>query len=437
MVDSDKTKIVAPEAHHEDDDGFDANDPAHNVGPARTSLVVSVAVVAVIVLGAAFAVGFIPRKQRLEATAADAQAIEHEAVVVSVAKPRATGATADLSLPGTVRALQDTWINARASGYLKRWLVDIGDKVQAGQLLAEVEVPEVDQELLQMRAALLQLGARLELAKANVGLADSTLKRYATAAPAGGITPQELDEKRAGVEVQRATVSAAQADVAAGEANVRRLEQLHAFAQVTAPFAGTITARAVEVGTLIQAGNGQGQALFHIVQTNPVRVYVSVPQVDAPGITVGAAATLTIREYPQGKFEGKVARTAASIDDATRTLLVEVDVPNDDGALLTGMYTQVKFHMPQRRATYLIPQSALVVSGDGTQVIVIRDGKAHFQDVTIGTDFGSELAILSGVTDADEVATNPGEKLVEGVAVEISKPEPEAKKDAATTPAGK
>jgi RND family efflux transporter MFP subunit len=409
--------------------GFDPHDPAFSAPPATTRLVLGAATIAAIGLAALFALGIVPLKRRQRDLVADAEpSATRDMVLVSVVNPRRSASTEDLTLPGTVRPFQETAIYARTSGYLRRWLVDIGDRVQSGQLLAEIDTPELDQQIDQAKASLSQVRARLALAQANVGLAQSTLKRYEAAAPGGGITPQELDEKRASCEVARATVAAAQADVEAGEANVRRLVQLKDFASVTAPFAGTVTGRWVDVGTLVTAGNAKGQELFHLVQTNPARVYVSVPQASAPSIRDGSEAQVLAREHLGHAFVGKVARTTKAIDDASKTLLALVEVPNEDGLLLPGMYTQVKFHLPLERATFLVPQSALVVTADGTQVATVGEGdRVHYRRIVVDCDYGTEVGLSDGVAETDRVVTNPGERLVEGLVVRVAEP-PKAKR---------
>jgi RND family efflux transporter MFP subunit len=420
---------TAPAAPH-DEHGFDPNDPAYAAKPASTHAVLAAATVFVIALGALFVLGFVPMKRHQQDLLAETDGSTQPQVVVSVAHPRRSAETRELSLPATVRPYFDTVIYARTNGYIRRWLVDIGDRVKVGQLLAEIDVPELDQQIDQARASLNQLKARLALAEAQVTLAESTLKRYEAAAPGGGITAQELDEKRAGVEVQRATVEAARSDVEAGAANVRRLVQLKDFATVSAPFAGTITSRSIEVGALVTAGNGKGQELFHLVQTNPVRVYVNVPQISAPYMADGTPAELVVREHPGQKFVGKVVRTTRAIDDATRTLLADVEVPNEDGLLLPGMYTRVHFRVAQPGQTVFVPQSALVVTADGTQVLTVGEGDhLHYQKVVVDTDYGSEVALSSGVDETDRVVTNPGEKLLEGIVVQVK--EAEAPKPAA------
>lgn len=421
MIDFETPKTAHPSAH--DAEAHDAGETSIAFRPARTSTVIAIASGVAIVLGALFTLGVIPLRRKQHELLAQTEPSARPQVVVSVTHPRRSAPTTELTLPGTVRPFQDTAIYARTNGYLKKWHVDIGDRVGAGQLLAEIEVPELDQQIDQARASLNQVKARLALAQANVALAESTLKRYENAAPAGGITAQELDEKRASLEVSRATVAASRADVEAADANVRRLVQLKDFAAVAAPFSGTITARMVELGTLITAGNAKGQELFHLAQTNPARVFVSVPQVSAPSIREGTTAEVFVREHPNHRFLGEVARTTRSIDDMSRTLLADVEIPNEDALLLPGMYTQVKFQIEQPRTCFFVPQGALVVTADGTQVITVGEGeKLHYQDVTVDTDYGTEVALASGVTEKDRVVTNPGEKLVEGLVVRVSAP---------------
>ena len=375
-----------------------------------------------ILLAGLFLAGFLPKSRRTSELGVDVERLKNELIQVEVAHPKRAPERTQLLLPGTVRAALETTINARVNGYLKRWLVDIGDDVANGQVLAEIEVPELDQELDQARAAQNQAIARKNLADANVDLADSTLKRYQAAAPAGGITEQELAEKAAGLEVAKCNVAAAKADIAASEANVRRLEQLRSFAQVQAPFAGTITARTVDVGSLIGAGNGRNQALFNIVQANPARVFVSVPQAFAASVTSDAPASVLLTDRHEVRLEGRITRTSRSIDDATRTLLAEVDVPNEKHLLLSGMYVQVQLGVSQDPGTLLVPESSVLTTADGTQVIVVQDERVHFQKVKLEGDYGREVGITSGLKEEDVIVTNPGERLVEGVKVKPSAP---------------
>lgn len=374
---------------------------------------------AVAILAALFLLGFIPLRRRHAELLAESERAKTSLPIVNVVQANRSTKTTEMTLPGTVRAFQQTEVNARTNGYVKRSLVDLGDEVKAGQLLAEIEVPELDQELGQARATLKQLEARVAVAQANVELTDSTLKRYEAVAPVGGITLQELAERRAGTAVARCNVEAAKADLAAGEANVRRLTELKSFADVAAPFTGTITARWVEVGTLVTAGAGRGQALYRIAQSNPARVFVNVPQALAPAVTIGSKARVLARELPDGELEGTVTRTSRAIDDASRTLLAEIDVPNAKGLLLAGAYTRVKFSVSHGNPVLLIPESALVVNANGTQVATVVGDKIQLKPVRVETDFGSTVGLASGLEPDDLVVTNPSEKTAHGTTVTV------------------
>jgi RND family efflux transporter MFP subunit len=385
--------------------------------PSKKTLAV-VAGSAAIVFLALLLLGLVPRAQRDAALKADADKKRQSAIKVSVGKARWSGGDEEVSLPGTIEAIEETVIYARVNGYLKRWLVDIGDAVPSGALLAEIETPELDAEKLQAVATIAQARARLLTAEANVRLAESSYERYKGAAEKGGISPQELAERGAAVETARAAVEAAKADIEAGQANAKRLDELLSFARVRAPFSGIITRRTTEVGSLITAGTGTSQALFRIARVDPVRVFISVPQVYATAALVDQVAELVVREYPGRSFRGKVTRTAGALDPASRTLLTQVEVGNDKRELLPGMYAQVKLTLPHAGEGLRIPASALVVNAQGTQVATVGEGdRVHFLKIDVSGDYGTELAIR-GLTGDERIVLDPSGRLSEGTVVQ-------------------
>jgi RND family efflux transporter MFP subunit len=376
------------------------------------------AAIAALLLGALVA-GALPRWRRSRALAVDLEAARRP-LPVRVVKPIAGPPTRSLSLPGTVQAWRETVLFARTSGYLRRWLVDIGDHVKEGQLMAEIDTPELDQELAQGRAAIAQQEATLAQTKANLALAAANLDRYQKLAPNGFASQQDVDERLAAKGVADANVQAARASVDAAKANVSRLLEVKGFARVVAPFSGVVTARSTEVGALVTAGTASGSALFKVSQVDPVRVFISVPQSFAPTLTWGAKVPVRVRELPQHAFEGIVVRTAGAMDEASRTLLTEVQVPNGDGALLAGTYAQVTLEAANERTPFKVPSGAVLVSAQGTRVAVVKDGVAHFVPVQVELDMGSEVLLSAGLSGDEAVVANPGERLVEGVTVTVA-----------------
>jgi RND family efflux transporter MFP subunit len=388
------------------------------------------------VLAALFFFGLLPRLHEENVLAENAEQITTALPRVSVGSPKQSAAIVEVQLPGNVEALQETTVYPRTSGYLKNWLVDIGDDVKAGQLLAVIDTPDVDQQLDKAKATLSQLRAQQIRAESDLRLADTTLVRYQSLDRDNAVSKLELDQRRSAAETARSALAAAQANVVGGQADVDRLTTLQDFSRVYAPFAGTITARNIEVGQLLTDGNGASQSLFHIAKTNPVRVFVNVPQIYSPGVKVGLEAELVVREMPHRKFVGKVTRTARALDPATRTLLTEIEVPNDDRALLTNAYVQVRMRVARDDPPLLIPPAALVYNADGTRVAVLdSSAHVHFQPVEVEGDFGSEVGISSGLTAQDRIVTNPGARLADGEAVQVDAPkaadkaEPIAKSD--------
>lgn len=380
--------------------------------PARLSRgrALTLAVVSVAVLGGAFALALFPRKAaraELEAQAAEAgKSVPRLAVVPA----KLIAGERSVKLPASVQPLEEAVIYARASGYVGRWLVDLGDKVKADQLLAEIETPEVNQELSQGRAALAQAHASKAQAEANRALASSKLGRTGKLVEAGVATQQELEQTQAESAVGDANVNLAQAAVEAQQANIRRLADLQQFSKVTAPFAGTITARNIDRGSLVTAGTGT--PLFRLAATDTVRVFVQLPQDVAPSISVGVPAQVTVREFPGRVFEGKVSRTAGALDAATRTLNTEIRVPNPDGKLLSGMFAEVSLSLSAPRQVFEIPATALLNDAQGLRVALVRpDNTLHLQSISIERDLGATLQVSSGI--------GPNDKLVQIVSTEL------------------
>jgi RND family efflux transporter MFP subunit len=326
---------------------------------------------------------------------------------VAVIHPTAEVAQEDLVLPGTLQAYVDSPIYARTNGYLKKWYHDIGSRVPKGELLADIDTPEVDQQLSQARAD-------LNTAQANANLSRITSTRYQDLIKTDGVSKQEVDNAVGDYEAKAATVQSA-------AANVRRLEELESFKHVYAPFSGVITRRNIDIGTLINAGNGGAQQeLFTLAQTDPIRVYVNVPEMYSPSVRVGLGAFLELTQYPGQNFQGKVVRTAESIDPNTRTLLTEVDVPNRNGRLFPGGYAQVHLQVKIAASRVQVPVNALLFRAEGLRAVVVdANHKTHLRQLTIGRDFGTTLEVLQGLETNDWIVVNPADSLDEGQDVRV------------------
>jgi RND family efflux transporter MFP subunit len=326
---------------------------------------------------------------------------------VTVVFPREGAPTQEIVLPGNTQAFSDAPIYARTSGYLKRWYFDIGAHVQKGQLLAEIETPEVDQQLQQARAD-------LHTSQANLNIAKITAARWQDLVSTGSVSQQETDQAVS-------NLSAVTAAAESSAANVRRLEQLQAFEKVYAPFDGIITARNTDIGALIDAGaSTQPRELFHIAAIRRLRLYVAVPEVFSRAARSGAPATLTLDEFPGQTFHGTLVRNANSIDIASRTLLVEVDVDNPTGQLLPGAYVFVHLKLPDETRSVTIPSNTLIFRKEGLQVGLVRNDKAELVPVKIGRDYGSSVEIVSGLQPTDSVIVDPSDSLVAGMPVRLS-----------------
>lgn len=326
---------------------------------------------------------------------------------VSVVSPKQTKPSDEIILPGNVQPYITSPIFARTNGYLRKWYADIGAHVKQGQLLAVIDTPEVDQQLEQSLS-------NLNTARANLALAEITKNRYEGLIRTNAVSQQDVDNAVG-------TYNANKAIVEASQANVKQLQALQSFEKVYAPFDGVITARNTDIGDLISAGSSSNTRtdMFHIAQPGKLRVYVNVPEEYSQGMRVGMTAGLSLAEFPGRIFQGKLVRTADAINMMTRTLLIEIDVDNPSGTLLTGSYAEVHLSVPASTSTYLLPVNTLVFRSEGLQVGVVRDGKVDLARITPGHDFGDEIEVVSGLRSNDRVILNPPDSLVSGQEVEI------------------
>jgi RND family efflux transporter MFP subunit len=383
----------------------------------------------VVVLIGAFVAGYIPLQRRETLVRAEADEHGKDLPHLEVMKVGRSSIQSELKLPGTLQAVTEAPILARADGYLKSRYVDLGDKVKAGQPLAEIDAPELDQQILQAEAAIAQAQASLEQAqasleqgKSNRDLARVTAERWKTLAAQGVVSQQENDQNQAQLTSQNANVqalekaiSAQRSNVAAAQANRARLQDVQGYRIVKAPFDGVITVRNVDLGALVSTGS---TLLYRIAQTGTLRTYVNVPQINASSIHVGQAAQLTLSNFPGRRFAGKVARTANALDPSSRTMLVEVAVPNADGALFPGMYAEVDLSSARSNPPLLIPALALIVRSDGAQVAVVQaDGVVHLQKVEIGRDYGDRVEIVQGVSEGTTILAAPADTAQEGAKI--------------------
>jgi RND family efflux transporter MFP subunit len=422
--------VIEPEHHHGEELGFPLPHPAKMTRTRAAAILCGVCIVA----ATAFFAGYLPRHEAQAKLGADTKAGEHQVPRVEVIAPRPLPSEHAVSLPGTVQPLAATTVSSRADGYVHRWLVDIGDTVSERQLLAEIETPELDQQLQQARAQLAQAEAQLAQMKANRVLSKTNLDRYQQLAAEKLAAVADADQRQAQFDVDDANVHAAEAAGAAAEANIRRLAQMQAFARVVAPFSGTVTTRMIERGTLVSSGT----PLFKVVALEPVRVFVQVPQDIAPSVRAGLPAEVTVREYAGRRFPGKVARAAGELDPALHTMNTEVRVHNRDHALLPGMYARVALTLPSPHQVREIPGTALYNDAGGLRVAIVDGGKIKFQPVVIERDLGATIQIASGLDGAMRVVKLASAALTEGAPVEILElnRSREFDKDASPNPGG-
>jgi RND family efflux transporter MFP subunit len=393
------------------------------VRPASGRVLVRAGVLAVVVLAVIFVSAILPRRAVNRELAADVVARDSAPAVTVTVVGRASSGR-ELTLPATLQAMHEGAIYARVSGYVTRWHADIGSVVRAGDVLADIDAPELAQEVQQAESQVAQT-------RATLGLARTELERWRVLAKDSAVSRQEVDQKQAAYDVAAANMGAA-------EANLRRLTETRRFTRVTAPFTGVITARGVDLGSFITsagatsgglaagAGAGQGPgSLFRIAQTDTVRAYVNVPQAYVASITPGLAADVVVQELAGRTFTGHVARTSRAIDAASRTLLAEVDIRNPNFALLPGMYAQVRLRFARVTPPLLLPAAALLIRADGPQVAVVdaaspgHPATVHFRNVEIARDYGASVEIASGVDEGATVVLNPGTDLVDGGAVRV------------------
>jgi RND family efflux transporter MFP subunit len=404
-----------------------AQEAAQKGPSARTALVVVTLLLCLVLAG--YYLGYLPRQRRELALAAESKSDGEALPVVTVAPVTRSSAVGSLVLPGNIQAVTEAPVLARASGYIKTRSVDIGDRVKEGQVLAEIEAPELDQQIRQAQAAIDQAQSSIEQSQAalqqgqsNEALAKITADREQRLLDRNVVSRQENDTaqmqyaaQQANVQALTKAVAAARSNLSALQANLARLHDLQNYLTVRAPFAGVITVRNIDVGALVNEGS---TLLYRIAQTDSLRTYLNVPQADAGNVRVGQHAILTVPDLGGRKFAGEVARTSNALDPASRTLLVEVHVDNSSGALMPGMYSQVDLAVPRKDPPLLIPGDTLVVRSDGPQVAVVGpDGVVHFQLIHLGRDFGDRLEVLDGLQEGQQLAVNPSDTIREGVQV--------------------
>jgi RND family efflux transporter MFP subunit len=378
----------------------------HAPEEARRGHGLLIAIIALLIVAGIIAAGVVPRwKAR---AALNSETTELAIPYVTVVQPKRGAPQQEIVLPGNIQAFTDAPIYARTNGYLRKWYTDIGSHVKAGQLLAEIDTPEVDQQLQQARAD-------LNTAQANARLSAITAERYEGLKNTESVSKQDVDNAMGDYEAKTAMVQSAQH-------NVDRLQQLQGFAKIYAPFDGVITARNTDVGALIDSGSSGGAAreLFHIAATRQLRVYINVPQAFSQAAKPGLTPVLTLAEFPGRTFQGKLVRTADAIDPSSRTLLVEVDVDNPRGELLPGSYAEVHLQIPTKTSTFILPVSSLIFRSEGMQIATIQGDHAVLSHVAIGRDFGTEVEIISGLTGDEQIIDSPPDSLVSGEKVRVA-----------------
>ena len=408
----------------------DASHVDRPVPRARTQTMRAIGLGALALFAVLLVVSVVPRVRNRQRLAKAAQSVRTAVTSVSVVRPVAAS-EAGLSLAATTQAMQDAIIYARTSGYIRKRHVDIGDEVKAGQLLAEIDSPEIDAQLRQARADQRQAERNLDLQKATLDLARVTMSRYQGANAEGAVAIEAVDQSVSAHRTAQASVAAAEAVVESNRANVRRLVDLTGFQKVVAPFAGTVIQRNVDVGTLITAGSptdntavaptsvtGQANGLFEVARIDELRVFVNVPQVYAPNVKVGIPVEVTVRGQLQAPVTGTVTRTARALDPATRTLLTEVDIPNPAHRMLPGMFVYVAFRIGPSGTRWRVPATAVVFDAKGTRVAVVGPGnKLHFASVVLGRDFGDVIDVQAGLKGDERVVAQPTVSLQEGQVV--------------------
>jgi RND family efflux transporter MFP subunit len=386
---------------------------------------------AAVLVVVAFFAGYIPLQKRRAVVFGEAREEQLALPRVEVVKVGRSTRQSGLQLPGNIQPITEAPVLARADGYVERRMVDIGDRVRAGQTLAKIDAPELTDQVTQAKATVQQTQAALEQATANVqqGRTDMELarvmaRRSTQLVAKGAVSRQDDDQaqaqynsKAAALQSLERAIDVQRANIAAAQSNLARLEKMEAYCVVQAPFDGVITLRNVDVGALVTSGN---TLLFRIAQTATLRTYVNVPQTFAGSIRPGQPAILTVTNLPGRQFMGEVARTASALDPSSRTLLVEVHVPNADNALLPGMYAQVELRSVRADPPLLVPSDAMIVRSDGAQVAVVRsDRTVHLQKIEVGRDYGDRLEVLKGLNEGDTIISNPSDAAREGLKVDV------------------
>jgi membrane fusion protein (multidrug efflux system) len=406
-------KSAGPNAQ-DDDLGFVLPAPA-KPGAARVAGLIALAAA---LLAGAFLFGYLPRREQHTALARSTQASAEETLRVDVVRPKQTKSDRPIQLTASLQPLAETVLYSRANGYVQRFDAEMGDRVQEGQVVATIETPELDQQIEQGRAQLLQVQATLGQAEAQRDYAKTSLARLERLRPAGVASLQELDQKAAEAKVSDANVVAAAANVEVSRADLRRLAQLKSFARVTAPFAGIVTQRNIERGALVTAGNAT--PLFKLSATDPMRAFIQVPQDLAVSVRLGSSAEVRLREYPNRVFAGKVAHVAGALEPATRTMLVEVRLANPKNELLAGMYAEAMLPLSVSRSICEIPVTALFNDAQGLRVAVVgAQDTIHFQPIVLERDTGATLQIASGLNGDERVVKLANAALTEGMKVQV------------------
>lgn len=372
----------------------------------------------VVVIGVAFGVTYAAKREKHASLMASTKEMTAEHLKVDVVLPKVSSSDRALALPGSIEPRAETTLYPQSNGYVKRWLVDIGDKVKKDDLLAEIDTPELDQQIQQAEAQLTQVQAQVIQAKANAGLAQADFARYKALTPTGVTSEAELDQKKAQAEVSEANVNVANAAVSSQQANIRRLHQLKSFSRVIAPFDGKITQRWAEKGSLVTPGNGT--PLFHIAAIDPARVFIQIPQDVVPSIKPDIEATVSIREYPNKEFVGKITRSSGQLDAVSRTMRTEVAVPNPNGELVPGMFANIALKLPAPHRVLEVPSTAIVSDARGVfAAVVTPENTIHITPVVIERDTGATIEVASGLREGDRVVKIASSQLIEGLSVEV------------------
>jgi RND family efflux transporter MFP subunit len=371
-----------------------------------------------LMLGGSLAFGSSRHFSQQREAVATAEQRRNSVPSVRVATVRTSDANAIVTLPATTLAFAQANIFARATGYIDKRNVDIGDRVKRDQLLAQISGPELDHQIAQAQATLIQYQASVQQAQANRDLAQVTWQRDSPLVDKGWVTPQQGDTDRLTVQAREAAVGVAQANVAAQQALLQVLNQQKAYQRVVAPFDGIITQRNIDVGSLVQANATSGTFMFTIMQSDVIRTQVYVPQDQLFGLRPGVDAVVHVPEMPGRTFPGKVTRTADALQPGTRTLLTEIDIPNPDGTLRPGIYCTIELHIPRKVPSLMVPADALIFNSNGLQVAVIEDGVAHIRKISVARDLGTELEVRDGVKAGDQVILNPAVDLADGSRVQ-------------------